>query len=137
MSGKWGALVFTLVGLVFVVVTAFIVSAYHRGLSTVDVAAVIAITGAAAVGVERVIEMIWVLVSQFASDWWPMKLAAKGLKDLGSEVNTQITPFFEAAKTRVNKSSAEWTQIDNAQNEVVTMLKNATSSRRSPPGRSG
>jgi hypothetical protein len=62
-----------------------------------DAAAVLAMVSLVAVGIERLIEMLWSLIASFKNGWWPLPEIAKAVDDLVEDANQVARPAFEAA----------------------------------------
>jgi hypothetical protein len=63
-----------------------------------DAAAVLAMVGLVAVGIERIIEAFWSLMSRAQSGWWPLDQIAAAVDSLVDETNAVATPAFAAAE---------------------------------------
>jgi hypothetical protein len=63
-----------------------------------DAAAVLAMVGLVAVGIERIIEAFWSLMGRLKSGWWPLDQIAAAVDSLVAETNAVATPAFEAAE---------------------------------------
>ena len=128
MTTKGLAFWCTIGGVVAVAAAAALAASLHRGLSTVDAAAIIAITGAAAVGIERVIEVIWTVLGQFYGTWFPIGPPSKRLKEAVDQANAKLEPFFEAASVQAGKADTTAAKIDQWAKEIKADLAAAGSS---------
>jgi hypothetical protein len=62
-----------------------------------DAAEILALISLVAVGIERVIEVFWTVVSRLRSSWWPINEIADAVDQLVRDTNTVAQPAFDAA----------------------------------------
>jgi hypothetical protein len=74
---------------------------------TANAAATLALVTATAVGIERVLEIFWVVAGQLANSWWPLDVPAKQLDAFISDLNRQVTPFVTRAQAIVSSAEAD------------------------------
>jgi hypothetical protein len=129
MGNRTLTIVILLVGAAVLGITLWVVSVKHAELSTVDAAAIIAVTAAAAVGIERVIELLWTVVGQLGNTWWPMRLASESLGEVQTEVNAKLAPFFAAARRRAQGIGAGVDELDKDVKTISDLVKGARTSQ--------
>jgi hypothetical protein len=91
----WAPWVFLGLGLLIVlevVIASALNQKFHLG--RFDAAGVVFFTSATAVGIERVIETFWTVVSLALGAMWPMNAAAKHLNDLTDSLSTATAAYF-------------------------------------------
>jgi hypothetical protein len=92
-------------------------------------AVTLSIVGAAAVGIERVIEAFWTVIGLTKGTFWPLNKISEQVDGLVSQLNTSLGPFFEraiaetekAAKS-ANKTAAEIAAIKKELTDAQTQL---------------
>jgi hypothetical protein len=75
----------------------FTETANEAGILDGGAASVLAMVSIVAVGIERMIEMFWSLMSSFKNGWWPLPEIAKAVDALAEETNQVARPAFAAA----------------------------------------
>lgn len=88
-----------------------------------DSTAVLAIITATAIGIERVLEVVWTLVGTARGSWWPLNLVSTQINELVSSLDATVQPFYQKAHTAMLQVAAaeNWTnrQIQAAEKELV------------------
>jgi len=67
-----------------------------------DGAAVLAMVSLLALGIERVIEVFWTLMSSFKNGWWPLGALANAVNQVVDDTNAAVTPVFDTALDGLN-----------------------------------
>jgi hypothetical protein len=68
-------------------------------------AAILALVGAAAVGIERIIETLWTMLGQATSNQrWPLNLVGDDISQLVADMNEGLKPFLERVQEGIDKT---------------------------------
>jgi hypothetical protein len=121
MKRKDAAIV-TLVGLLVLVVEFLAVAALATPaqVEPANAAATIAIITAAAVGIERVLEVFWTAIGLLKDSWWPFGQFQKQLNRLIAELDDVLKQFFARAEASA-QSSAQDIGNDVAQPQPISV----------------
>ena len=92
---------------------------------------VLSVIGASAVGIERVIEMIWTFIGLVGGVRWPLGSVVTEAQKLVTQLDEKLTPAYKKASQTIDKvaQANNWTQdkIDAAKNELSNLQANLDS----------
>jgi hypothetical protein len=91
-------------------------------------AVVLSVIGASAVGIERVIEMIWTFIGLVGGTRWPLGSVVTEAQKLVTQLDQKLTPAYQKASQTIDKvaQANQWTQakIDAAKGELANLQTN-------------
>jgi hypothetical protein len=74
-------------------------------LNTDASAAILALVGAAAIGIERIIETLWTMLGQATGNQrWPLNLVADDVSRLVDSMNEDLAPFLEKVQEGIDEA---------------------------------
>lgn len=93
-----------------------------------DAAAALAMIGAASVGVERVIEMLWTALGSFLGEWWPLSIVRQQVQALEDDLDPAVRKFYEEATKGLDLAAAAGKltteELTRAKAELATQKAN-------------
>jgi hypothetical protein len=116
----WSGILTLVVVLVFLFVAQFSSEPNQLAGAT----AVLAVIAAAAVGIERLIEGGWTVVSQLKNAWWPFNEMHTQIEGLVGDLDNQLKPVYTGAKTAIDAlQGLSVDEIAKAKKEVDDLAK--------------
>jgi hypothetical protein len=91
--------------------------------TSIDAAAALGVITAVAVGIERILEVAWTLVSQAKGSLWPMSLVSEQADKLLSSLNQKLTPFYNEASSAMTTLGSAPEKLKAAQDELGELKK--------------
>jgi hypothetical protein len=125
-----------------VLAVVFVVSGVDLGLKRLtglakDATTVVAIVSAAAVGIERTLELFWTGVGLLVGAPWPMNALGTHLSTMTTSVDTALQPFYDGAAAALTKlrdeGSTAKAQLDAAEQELTKLQKQTNDLAKTAP----
>lgn len=100
------------------VIAAFIAPTANSGFK--DAASVLTFAGLVAVGIERIIEVVWALVGQAknAGGWWPLSAVKTKALEVETQTNQMLTSIFDSITTGLTEAKKA-AGVDRAELEAL------------------
>jgi hypothetical protein len=132
---NWQLLASIFIFLVLIIVALLAGFTKQTEVTSANAGSMLALIAAAAVGIERVIEVLWTLIDRSKVAWWPLNLAGDITK-LIDELDDQMEPLYDRAKVVTDKlgKAAGNTKTAIAKAETtLEKLKAEISSQKNAP----
>jgi hypothetical protein len=91
-----------------------------------DQASVLSLAAMAAVGIERLLELIWATLGSSLGGWWPLKPVVQAFSTVETQTNALLGPILtdtqnelQKAKVEVGKVNGDTSQIDAALAQIT------------------
>jgi hypothetical protein len=116
--------VITLIGTLVLLATAAAVALFapEQGGQAGDAAAILGFVGAAAVGIERVIEGGWTVVGSLRGTFWPLNAVGKQVDELVADLDSALRPFHQELEhdlaSLAEKNQLAQEKVKAAQEEI-------------------
>lgn len=107
MTSEGGARWIKWSGIGFLLLTVIVATRWSQGvdINAQNAAAVLALVAAGAVGIERLIEIIWTILGSRLGTWWPLKPIGDRLDIFMDRIDEPLIGFYSQAKNLTDDMS--------------------------------
>jgi hypothetical protein len=115
MNSRWALPLEALVATAVVAGLAYLVGHYSGPVNAgfKDGTAVVALASAVALGIERVIETVWTVVSFVGGGWWPMNIVRRQVDTMVDQLNGALTPVYDQSEVAIRRLQTAGTWNEN------------------------